>query len=69
MSGPTGDRDSSNGELPVLDATCCTSWSRLLDSFLSSPASLPANSGACHELGMPKQTRKAVPPGVRGIAG
>eukprot|EP00955_Chlamydomonas_euryale_P002710 29023-Chlamydomonas_euryale.AAC.5 len=41
-SGPTGDLDISNGELPV-----CTSWSRLLDSFLSSPASLPAGPRAC----------------------
>jgi hypothetical protein len=36
-SGPTGDIDSSNGELPV-----CTSWSKLRLSFLSNPANLPA---------------------------
>ena len=36
-SGPTGDLESSNGELPI-----CTSCSRLRQSFLSSPASLPA---------------------------
>ena len=35
--GPTGDLESSKGLLPS-----CTSWSRLFDSFLSSPASLPA---------------------------
>lgn len=35
--GPTGDFESSKGELPS-----CTSWSRFRDSFLSSPASLPA---------------------------
>jgi hypothetical protein len=40
-SGPTGDMDSSWGELPV-----CTSWSRLLLSFLSSPASLPGGGRA-----------------------
>ena len=41
--GPTGDLDSSRGELPI-----CTSWSRFRDSFLSSPASLPApNPRAC----------------------
>jgi len=40
-SGPTGDLDSSSGELPS-----CTSWSRLRDSFLSKPASLPAAPAA-----------------------
>lgn len=35
--GPTGDFESSKGELPS-----CTSWSKFLDSFLSRPASLPA---------------------------
>ena len=35
--GPTGDLDSSTGELDSLTVS-----SRLLDSFLSRPASLPA---------------------------
>ena len=37
--GPTGDLESSKGELPI-----CTSWSRFRDSFLSSPASLPVQT-------------------------
>lgn len=38
VSGPTGDTDSALG-LPAIIVT--TSWSRLLLSFLSMPASLP----------------------------
>eukprot|EP00983_Pelagomonas_calceolata_P046196 1140053-Pelagomonas_calceolata.AAC.2 len=37
-SGPTGLADICNGLVPML----WTSWSKLLDSFLSRPASLPA---------------------------
>lgn len=40
VRGPTGDLDSSSGEVPAEEATC-TSCSKLFDSFLSSPASLP----------------------------
>ncbi len=39
--GPTGDADSSKGELPV-----STSLSKLFDSFLSNPASLPVKRAA-----------------------
>jgi hypothetical protein len=41
VSGPTGERDSSKGE-GLLSVICCTSASKLRESFLSSPASLPA---------------------------
>lgn len=34
--GPIGEADSSLGELPNI-----TSWSKLFESFLSRPASLP----------------------------
>jgi len=53
-SGPTGDLDSSSGELPS-----CTSWSRLRDSFLSKPASLPAGR---------RRARQAAPPAARQAA-
>ena len=51
-SGPTGDLDSSNGELP-----CWTSDSKLLQSFLSNPASLPIEPWNCQEKQIPQLTR------------
>lgn len=46
-NGPKGDRDNSSGELPV-----CTSCSKLLDSFLSRPASLPAHMRCMCSVGL-----------------
>lgn len=45
VRGPTGERDSSRGEVP-LSVICCTSASKLRESFLSRPASLPAEPAA-----------------------
>jgi hypothetical protein len=40
VRGPTGERDSSSGDV-LLSVICATSASKLRDSFLSKPASLP----------------------------
>ena len=41
VSGPTGETDNALGELAII---VTTSASRLLESFLSTPASLPVVS-------------------------
>jgi hypothetical protein len=63
VRGPTGERDSSSGEVP-LSVICCTSASKLRESFLSRPASLPTAPAPAAAEEAPAGTSREVEVGV-----